>query len=452
MKQHNWWTMTGVLVMALIVAMPATAATAAPAEPSDPEAASRDLGLALRHYYDGEYARALPIFRNLAEELDTLDLMFWTGTSAARAGECELAMETLKQLLAQRPDLLRARLELGVTYERCGDPDRARAEFETVLAQSPPPEIRTAASSYLARIDEGRPTRAWRLRFSQGYQYDDNIAGGPDQDVIDDGDIAIYLDDGARKTSGDNWLTGLRGDFRHDLGPSGGLFWHGGLDFYYSHSFEDADYHYMKTDLFTGPYWAGRADVIQAPVGYTWKRYGGNCLSGTFHITPAYERRLTPAFGLGASYRLEVERYDDDRYTSAGYDNEAHTFSFGPNLYLMDRQYLISGRVAYELLDADADRHSFDAAHLSASVFTTLKTDTELFFRYKWTDRTYDGPAAVYSEDREDSRHTLVGVIAQNFLTHYFAALEIAYMKNNSNADIYDFDKTTVTLSVGLNY
>ncbi len=418
----------------------------------DPEAASLELARALRFYYDGDYGRALPLFRNLSDRMATADLMFWTGTSAARAGECDLAVEQLRQLLERRPDLDRARLELGIAYSRCGETDRARAEFEGILAGSAPPEVRNAAKNRLARLEAGGKALDWRIRFSQGYKYDDNITSGPDEAVIDDAGIPIRLDGSVREKSGDNWITGLRADLLYDLGAAGGLFWNGGLDFYYSHSLEDSDYHYMKTDLFTGPWWNDKKNIAKAPVGYTYKRYAGDPLSGTVHFTPSYERRFSRTLGVAGSYRLEVERYDEEKYTDAGYDNESHTISMGPNLYLMDRRLVLSGRLAYELLEADADRYSYDAAHLSASVFTAFATDTELFLLYKWSDKTYDGPAAAYADDREDSRHTVVAVLAQNFLEHFFAALEAAYIDNSSNSDLYDFDKTTLTLSVGLNY
>ncbi len=438
------------LISMLMLTLPAYAAESGP--PPDRDAVSRDLARALQFYYDGDYARALPIFRKLSDQMETIDLLFWTGASAARAGECDLAVDKLQKLVQEQPDLLRARLELGVAYFRCGKPEKATSAFEAVLARSPSPEVRNTVNSYLARIDKGEEALLWRIRFSQGYKYDDNITSGPDEAVINDGSIPLFLSPGVREQSGDNWVTGLRADLLYDLGTPGGFLWNGGLDFYYSLSFEDSDFNYMKTDLFTGPLWQNEKQVVQAPFGFTWQRYAGDSLSGAFHVTPSYERLFSPAFGLSGSYRLEVERYDQDRYTDAGYDNENHTFALGPNFYLMDGEYLISARAAYERHEADVDRYSFDAAHLWASVFTTFKTDTELFFLYKWSDKTYDGPAVTYRDDREDTRHTLLGVVAQNFLEHYFAACEVAYIRNSSNSDLYDFDKTTLTLSVGLNY
>jgi hypothetical protein len=447
MKWIQW-----MMLMISMLTLTLAANAAESGTPPDRDVLSRDLARALQFYYDGDYARALPIFKNLSDQMETIDLLFWTGTSAARAGECDLAVEKLQEILENQPDLLRARLELGITHYRCGNPEKATAEFEAMLARSPSPEVRNTVNSYLTRIEKGEDALYWGIRFSQGYKYDDNITSGPDEAVIDDGNIPLFLSQGVREQSGDNWVTGLRADLLYDLGQPGGFLWNGGLDFYYSHSFEDSVFNYMKTDLFTGPWWRNDNQTVQAPFGFTWQRYAGDSLSGTFHLTPSYERLFSPSIGLAASYRLEVERYDEDRYTDAGYDNENHTFALGPNFYVMDGQYLISGRVAYERHEADADRYSFDAAHLWASFFTTFKTNTELFFLYKWSDKTYDGPAVTYSNDREDTRHTLLGVVAQNFLEHYFAACEIAYVRNRSNADLYDFDKTSLTLSLGLNY
>ena len=66
---------------------------------------------ALTLYYDREFALALPIFKELADKVETMDIMFWLGTSAAKTGENELAIEEFQKILEIDPALHRVRLE-----------------------------------------------------------------------------------------------------------------------------------------------------------------------------------------------------------------------------------------------------------------------------------------------------------------------------------------------------
>jgi Flp pilus assembly protein TadD len=81
---------------------------------------------ALTLYYDREFALALPIFKELADKAETMDIMFWLGTSAAKTGENELAIEKFQKMLTIDPDLYRVRLDLASVYFSMGRYDEAR--------------------------------------------------------------------------------------------------------------------------------------------------------------------------------------------------------------------------------------------------------------------------------------------------------------------------------------
>ncbi len=98
----------------------------------------RQLAQALEYYFDKAYEKALPIFQAIAEREETMDLMFWIGTSAARAGKYELAEKKLKQMLDKDPTVHIIRLELADIYIKTGRLRQARKELEKVKSVSPP--------------------------------------------------------------------------------------------------------------------------------------------------------------------------------------------------------------------------------------------------------------------------------------------------------------------------
>ena len=69
------------------------------------EALDQKLAEALILYYDREFARALPIFKEIAGKVETMDIMFWVGTSAMKVGETRLAIRKFKKMLTIDPKL-----------------------------------------------------------------------------------------------------------------------------------------------------------------------------------------------------------------------------------------------------------------------------------------------------------------------------------------------------------
>jgi thioredoxin-like negative regulator of GroEL len=71
------------------------------------------LAEALTLYYDGKFAQALPIFNSISADVETMDIMWWLGTSAMKTGDTKLAIAEFQRMLAVDPGLHRVRLELA---------------------------------------------------------------------------------------------------------------------------------------------------------------------------------------------------------------------------------------------------------------------------------------------------------------------------------------------------
>lgn len=423
------------------------------------EALDRELIKALNFYYNKQFSLALPIFRRIAEKYETQDLMYWIGRSASKTSDYKLAEEKLKKLLDSKPNLHQARLELALVYLNSGKYKAAKLELEQVRAANPPAHILDSIDRYMELIENKIKKFTWDLRFTQSYQYDDNITSGPAESRIEDSIFAIELtDDKQKKQSSNNWLTDLNSDLIYDLGDSGSFLWNGGINLYYSHSFSDSDFNYMNTNVFTGPMLAVSHNFFKLPVGFSLKQYGGDSLSNTFHIDPSMEHFFTNSFSLKVDYTYAIEDYSNDEYAEAGYDNSSHLISVIPNFILGNRRHNLSGKLTYEIHDADVEEQSYSAHHFSLSYFTRLsyfkrfQSAPELLLFYEFMGKKYDGVLSMYSADRDDKRNTFVIVIGQNFLEKYFASLEFAYFNNSSNYDLCDFNKMTLTLTGGVKF
>jgi predicted Zn-dependent protease len=103
-----------------------------PMTPEEVKALDKQLAEALTIHYNREFARALPIFKEVATKAETMDIMFWIGTSAMKSGENELAVEKFRKMLSVDPKLSRVSLEFAATYFSMGCYEEARRELEIV--------------------------------------------------------------------------------------------------------------------------------------------------------------------------------------------------------------------------------------------------------------------------------------------------------------------------------
>ena len=412
----------------------------------------RLLAEALQHYYQKEYGKALAMFEDISETVETLDLMFWTGTSAAKAGKLKLAEDKFLQMLAVSPELHRVRLELADVYMAMGRLDDAEKQLLIVKDTNPPAAVVLNIDRRLAAIEKKRGAGKTQvlLSASVGCQYDSNISAGPDREQIDDATNTITLEDDQQQTESLNIISRVRGTLRRDIGDPRGAYWYSALNFYYLHSTELSKFHYMSTDLSTGPWLTWRKGILKLPVGYTDSRYGNMFLSRRMYFNPSFEYFFSRNFSLAGGYRYTDEDYPDDRYT--GYDYSSSTYTFGPNFFFNNKKHIISPSISFENRNADLDRASFTNTELAISYFTRLPYEVDLLLKYRHSKKNYDGHSSVYSEDRDDTRDTLTAVISRKFFDRYFASLEFLYMDNDSNQSLYEFEKLSYTLNVGVTF
>ncbi|MBW2370787.1 MAG: tetratricopeptide repeat protein, partial [Deltaproteobacteria bacterium] len=114
------------------------------------------LATALKLYYDGKYAEALPIFSSISQKLQTTELAVLEGKCAARAGEFDKSIETFQQLLSRNPNLHRVRMELADALYMSKQYAAARKELEKIETAALSKSMISKTNSRLERIERQR--------------------------------------------------------------------------------------------------------------------------------------------------------------------------------------------------------------------------------------------------------------------------------------------------------
>ena len=226
------------------------------------------LAEALTLYYDGKFAQALPIFKGISADVETMDIMWWLGTSAMKAGEARLAIEKFNKMLAIDSKLYRVRLELAVAYFELRQYNEARRELEIVKQSQPPPEVLKNIDKLLGAITESTKKVTWNVRFSQGIQWDSNVSSGPDQKILSVTGGTLTLPDGATKTSDWASIENFSGNILYDFGEKNGFMWNTTADLYNQFYFNYGRYNYPPGRCHHRPVVGGPAGYRENPRGY----------------------------------------------------------------------------------------------------------------------------------------------------------------------------------------
>jgi len=415
--------------------------------PEEIEKLDKKLAEALTLYYDSEFGKAIPLFNEVADRVETMDIMWWIGTSAMKTGKMELAIDQFEKMLAANPNLYRVRLELSTIYFKMGQYDKARSEMETVKAANPPEAVQRNIDKFLTAIEERTKKAFWNVRFSQGLMYDSNASSGPGSRELSVIGGTLTLGNQSTKIRDEALVTSLSGNYLYDLGERQGVMWNTDASLYSMAYQSYSQFNYFMVDLATGPWWAGRKDIVKLPFGYKEQNYESERLSHIFHIDPSYEHFFNQYVSVKGSYSYKKEFYYKEG--NALLDNTTYTYEITPSLYLANRMHTISAVAGWENRKADGRRYSYDSYYYALSYLLSLPTKTNFFVRYKWLNNDYKARPLLYALPREDKRDSVTAVISQEFLKHFFSSFAINYTDNDSNASLYKYKKMTYTLSLG---
>ncbi len=446
--------------------IPATAATENPEAVrklnslSDQEIAELDTKLeeALIHYYDEEFSFALPILLEIAETIETMDVMYWIGTSADKTGNLTIAEEYFKKMLAIDSGLHKARLGLASIFLQQHKNSAATSELNQILSSSPPKGIAKKARELL--VDAGKKPQkiSWNLRVSQGFIRDDNVNAGPDHREYELHDYTLTFKDGSTFTKqGDTAaITSISGNVMYDMGAKKGIMWNTAANLYSKVCFDLSDYNFMSVTATTGPVWSSGRDIVRIPMGYTHRRYGGDRLSYAFHAAPSYQHYFSRTFSIKALYSIsKTNYYDNYSDTITDLNNTNQRFELIPTFYLGNRKHIFAVKTGYNIRKVgtgDLRKYEYDDPYLGLSYIARFPSKTEFFLRFRLDRRNYNGEDIFYHINRRDKRSNIKAILSQEIWKNLSASISLSYTKNNSNLELKNYNKAIAGISIAYKF
>ncbi|MBC8006559.1 MAG: DUF560 domain-containing protein [Prolixibacteraceae bacterium] len=373
------------------------------------------------------------------------------GLAALESGKPEKSSLVFERVLAVEPRYLGVRLDLARSYFQIGDIARATQEFQAVLAQSPPPDLKANAERYLLAIEQAKAPR--RLSLSAyveiGGGYDTNVNSATADNPINlpgANNQPFFLDPSSLENE-DSYSTGALGaEIGYIFSPRWSVY--AGADTRYR-GYQDIDTaNYGTLDGRTG---------IGLNLGRHFFRIGA--VGGRFFLDDSAYR---DSYGGNAEWRYQAG--DQDQLNLNGQyvmfrqrDEVLESNDFDQALLSIGWLHVLaSGRTLFSInLNAghedDVGGRPDGAALLGGTrVFaqTALSEKVGIFATAGAQHTKYDNISDAFLVERADWLYDVTIGLNWQFTEKWSLRPQISYTKNESNIPLYVFKRGEVALNL----
>jgi len=373
---------------------------------------------------------------------------FSFGLAALEAGQYDHAALAFSRILHSHPRNDRARLELARAHFLGGNDAAARQQFEAVLANDPPPNVRARIEQFLSRIEARRAANRPRLVGFLGARggYDDNVS------TVTDRTLTLIFPGGSAQLTADRLEDGFveiggGADYLHPLSKNTGLF--AGVGYSDRHYFEQSAFDRRSLDLRAGAMFLNDWGRWRLPLQLQWMQLDDEDYRRLISFGLEWARPLSGRTEIGAFTQLGTVRY--------------------PDLPLFDVDtLLLGGIVSHRLGDAGTqltaiafagrDRARDDDGEHNSRRFAGLRLSLNLpltgthalnaVAAYQRANHDADNPA--YQARREDDLYQVGLAWLWRPLPRWELKTGVDYYHNHSGLGLYDHDRTQA--GVGLRY
>ena len=419
-----------------VSALIATGAWAGPRENASTvpvaEAEPDDLTFGRLLFQAGRYRDALVFLEQAdpAGEEERLERHGLLGQVYMLLGMPEKAAEQFEAVLAVRPDLTVARLELARAHYAAGEDDRARHHFELSLGARLPSSVEGAVERFLNAIDA---RKRWSAHFSAALLPETNAVRRTDRRTVNIGGAAFRLNEDARSAPGVGLRLALGGAFFPELGDR--LRGHFALStaakLYENSAWNDIAVtgkagltRLLSSSSVSGGLQAGRrwigSDAFQYSVG-PWSRV---------------EYRISERVRGSVRAELDYRRHDGDHV------RDGWRVALNPAFRVaLDGQTMLEASPGIEQVGTHADHRSSRATSLAVGVTRAFGNSLTISLSASVQWQEYRGRDPLFDRRRKDRTAWLGGrVLHRSWQLAGFAPyMGYSFEKSASNIELHEY-------------
>jgi len=390
-----------------------------------------------------EYEKAVAYFHAAVQENpDDPAANLYLGISLNNSGNEQEGEKFLKKALMLDPLSPQTNLELGIFYYKKGLHAEARDFFETAKKTAQGTDTAKLAGDYIEQIDrEGTKVKDWALSLTAGGQYDSNV-------ILDSG--SGPLPEGISQKSDWRGIIFIEGKFtprltdQITLGPT--------YSFYQSLQAELTDFNVQQhLPGFLLDISLSKNVMLKAFYNYEYTTVGNEEYVSAHSVSPAVTIAEGNGFFTVLRYQYQDKDFKDsdmfpDNSERDGFNNLAGITQYIP----LSQKCLLGLNYTYDYDSTDADYWTYrgNAGHLDLRFDFGEGWELDLYGQYYRKDYKADYPG--YSTAREDKMMTFSTNLTKKFTSNFDITAGWMYVNNDSNIDIFEYNRNITTLLLRL--
>lgn len=422
------------------------------AEAEVQEAVDQTLSEALTYYYDNNHAEAVEAFASLPDAFMTARFRYLYADAALKSEEFASAVEQYQQLLAMDSRLHPARLGLAVAYFKRGEPEASRRELQQINEEALPEYLRNRLAQLRAAVEETDPAvHKFHFYLSQNIQWDSNIGVVPDEDAITAPSGAVYRFTGdAAKESGWRSETMARAYWYYKRFADQGFQWKTKAMLYNLEYVDSGRSDSFSWKIQSGPDWRKDRLSMAAPFTFGQRFYNDARLYDLYGVSPQVTYRVNRSFRVKGRFGYFEKDYFDNEDDAL--DQFTRTYEIGPIVYYNKSWDYLSLSLGWEEDRAGSSRFSDDTLRVSLSASSHFREDIRGYFRYTHRFQDYKAPFPGWHSEREDDEDSVYVSVIKEFSNGMFIDVNLYWAHNDSNTDLFDYDRVICGAGVGFRF
>ncbi|MFW5637002.1 MAG: surface lipoprotein assembly modifier [Thermodesulfobacteriota bacterium] len=422
------------------------------ADPKTQNALDQTLADALTHYYDYNPVKAVQAFESFPEDYLTAEYRYLYADASLKAAEYETAENQYRRLLELDPRLHPARLGLSIAYFQQGDPNAARRELRRIEEEALPEYLRNRLAQLKTALEApARAVHDFNFYLSQNIQWDSNIGVVPDDDLITAPNGAVYRFTGASEKE-DGWrsetLARIYWDYERFMEK--GFQWRTKGTLYNLEYIDSGRYDSFLWKIESGPDWRSGNWRVAAPVTYGQRFYSDSRLYDLYGVSPETTYRFNRWIRIKGRFGYFRKDYVDDEDDAL--DKYIQTYEIEPIFYYNTSWDYVALSLGWEEDRARASRYSDDSLRASLSASYHFREDIRGYIRYTHRFQDYPEPFPGWTSDREDDENSVYLSLTKNFSNGLFIDANFYYSHNDSNTDLFDYDRIICGAGLGFHF
>ncbi len=373
------------------------------------------------------------------------------GIAALDSGQPDKATLALERVLAVDPNFAGARLDMARALFNLGDLPRAKAEFQTVLAQNPPPAAKATVQKYLEAIESREQSKKTRFTaYIEGtLGHDSNVNNSTSQSTIAVpafGNLVFTLNPSNLKTADNYGGIAAGANVEHQLSDRFGVF--AGADLRQRNNSKEKSFDTTSLDISAGVSYSAGTETVRGGIIVNRYNLSGEHNRDTTGFNAVWSHTVDSNTQLNViaqlnktSYVTNVMQTNDFNSTLLGLGGlrvleGGKSALFGSLLFGTEQEINIR---------ADGNKQYYGLRVGAQKAWTE---NIDIFAQAGIQSGKYDKTNSAFLEKRTDSQSDLSAGMNWRIAQLWTVRPQILSMRNNSNIGIYSFDRIDYSVTV----